>query len=122
MDQPVCHNNSIDRLKHLKGRYRLGIDNEISKRILEYDTKGFRIRFLETKIINSSWEEYYILFEFEKYNSSLQYLSYIFKEISKFLQNFQDFNLESGIQEVDCGGSNYYILIYLINYEQEKQN
>lgn len=126
----------------MKGTKRLEIKNELTDRILGFDyqtqTPGIRLRFLETRYKDldlGGWVNYNVLLEIDKYNDTPKYLSHIFSSISKAVSEWDNnINLIDvvGIQEVDCGESEYYyVLLYILgdgvdkvtendyNYEKE---
>ena len=118
--------SSISSLLRMHGQKRLGVKDEITERILGFDyateTPGLGLKFLDTQKFTGEtgefWAEYNILFEVLKYKDSDPiFLSYVFGLVEKAMLMFKDLGEfdSMGIQEVECGDSDYYyILIYLL--------
>lgn len=123
--------NNITRLLRMRGKKRLGVKNHMTDWILEepyYLQTGINLRFLESKRMvteTGEWEEYSVLYEVKKIKESPQYLSEVLKIIGQLLDRIGKSNLEiesMGIQEVECGLSDYYyVLIYIINNGKDKE-
>jgi len=112
--------NEISRLLGMRGYKRLEVDDDITQRLLGFDYSllpGLNLRFLETKKKENDWTEYLILYQVQKYRDTTQYFKHIFdilSVISKELAKITDID-SIGIQEVECGLTNYYyFLIYIL--------
>lgn len=121
--------SKISGLLRMKGLSRLEVRNEITKAILELNpelTPGINLKFLESKkrnTDNGSWVEYNVLLEIQKREETARYLSFAFENLSNLVKSLSDLNIESiGIDEMDCGESDYYyVLIYILSDGQDQK-
>lgn len=119
MDIQVINKGSdISRLLGMKGLTRLAIEDELTSAILSAKFShysGLNLRFLETKK-HSDWTEYSILLELRKSEETILDFITGLNQVSRFLEEVIEFDVDSiGIQETDCGSSDYYyILIYIL--------
>lgn len=109
-------------------------DNNITRTILYLDPEtvpGIRVKTLEQvrRLEDSgSWDEYYILYEIDKYSDTPNYISHIFKCLGKAMNSLSSLEIDSiGIEEVACDYSDYYyVLIYILSdgksYKEGKEN
>lgn len=118
----------IDRLRRMKGEKRLWFSSEFSTWLLSVDYEqfpGLGHEFLEARRKKSQdpeeecgWEEYKLLLRGNKFSSSTDYHSWLFKTIGKFLATIptERYRIQSmGIEEIDCSEpDSYYILLYFI--------
>lgn len=115
--------SKIRELLSMKGKTRLCVKNDITFALMNLDpefTPGIRFKFLETKEQNTEagdWYEYNLLLEIDKYKDTVEYVSYIFKGISRIIKNFSNLKIDSiGISEVDGSiPEYYYVLIYILS-------
>lgn len=128
--QEFDNRGKISQYLKMKGSTRLEVKEvPLVNRILEFDYDkypGINLRFLETKkksLEFGDWIEFNILFEANKHEESVDYLSYLFKSISKIISSWSDIsNIDVvGIQEVECAEPNYYILIYILSNGKDKK-
>lgn len=121
--------SKISRLLRMKGLSRLEVRNEITKAILELNpelTPGINLKFIENKkknTDNGSWVEYNVLLEIQKREETVRYLRFAFENLSNLIKSLSGLNIESiGIDEVDCGESDYYyVLIYILSDGQDQK-
>lgn len=107
----------------MRGQKRLGVKDQVTERILEFDytqSPGLSLRFLETRnkeTEEGSWTEYNVLYEIKKISETPQYMNHIFELLYRSIGNvLRDLEVDSmGLQEVECGLSEYYVLIYIIS-------
>ena len=122
MDLRVC-NNSISRFLRMKGKSRLGIKNEITEYFLSLEFPT--ITFLESKRMETDygeWDELYILMQTKKVETP-DYFGYIFYQIQTVMKALKSFGVsDCGIQEFECGGNTYNILIYVLNNGKDKKD
>lgn len=105
----------------MRGIKRLLIKNEITDKLLQLPYLSlsgglFTLKFLESVDLGT-WEEYYVLLEIKKIEESPEYLAEVFKSMKMFMNELHKELPEItslGIQDMDCGLSNYYILFYII--------
>jgi len=121
VDTSSCR--EIQRLLRLRGDRRLGVENEVTKRILslgEEKTPGLRLKFIESQkknLENGTWIEYFVLYKMKKWVGTVKYMEYIFSSLSKLMSELDELPIDSiGLQEVDCSEpESYYVLIYIIS-------
>ena len=67
--------------------------------------------------------EYNVLLEIQKREETARYLSFAFENLSNLVKSLSGLNIESiGIDEVDCGESDYYyVLIYILSDGQDQK-
>ena len=115
--------SNIGRLLQMRGQKRLGVKDQVTERILDFDytkSPGLSLRFLETRnkeTEEGSWTEYNVLYEIKKISETPQYMNHIFELLYRSIGNvLRDLEVDSmGLQEVECGLSEYYVLIYIIS-------
>ena len=116
------YNNSISRFLRMKGRSRLGVENDLTEKLLE---QGFpEITFLETKHMETEygeWDEFYILTQVKKIETP-EYFRYITFQIDLIMKTLRRFGVKDcGIQEFDSSDNKYNILIYVLTNGREKE-
>jgi hypothetical protein len=121
MDRRV-YNNTIQRLKTMKGRSRLEVKNELTESLLNLEFP--KVSFLESHLLDTPyghWEEYYIFVRLHKVEAP-EYMKYLMFQIDKIITILTDNGiLDSGIQEFECDDYTYNILIYAINNGEETE-
>lgn len=85
----------------------------------EENTPGTRIKYINSFLVKgkeSKWKEYDVLIEIDKFKDSPDYMSLVFKNISKIFRSISFLDITSvGIQEFSGNYSDYYyLLIYII--------
>ena len=95
MDRRV-YNNTIQRLKTMKGRSRLEVKNELTESLLDLEFP--KVSFLESHLLDTPYGHW---------------------EIITILTD--NGILDSGIQEFECDDYTYNILIYAINNGEETE-
>lgn len=121
--------SKIGELLKLKGKVRLSVKNELTLALMNLDPEfapGVRFKFLEVKKKDEemgSWIEYNLLLEIDKYQDSVEYLSYMFKNLGKVIKSYSNLEIESiGLSEVECSLPNYYyVLIYILSNGKDKE-
>ena len=119
MDIRVINRGSdIPRLLNMKGLTRLAVEDELTSAILNAKFShysGLNLKFLDTKKY-TDWTEYNILLELRKSEETVLDFITRLNQLSRFLEEVIEFDVDSiGIQEIDCGSSDYYyILIYIL--------
>lgn len=117
------YNNSISRFLRMKGKSRLGVQNEITDYFLGLEFP--KIAFLESKRMETDygeWSEIYILTQTGKVESP-EYFMYITSQINTIMEALKGFGVQDcGIQEFECDNSTYNILIYILIDGKEKES
>ena len=121
VDSSSCR--EIQRILRLRGDRRLGVENDITERLLsltEEATPGLRLKFLESRkrdLEGGTWIEYFALYKMKKWVETVRYLEYVFECLSKLMSELHDLPVDSiGLQEVDCSEpESYYVLIYILS-------
>lgn len=121
--------SNISRLLRMKGQKRLDVRDQVTQKVLDFDytkSPGLSLRFLEARNRQGEeggWTEYNILYEIKKISETPGYLAYVFELLYRSVGTLlKDLPVESmGIQEVECGLSEYYVLIYIISNGYEKK-
>ena len=68
------------------------------------------------------WDELYILMQTKKVETP-DYFGYIFYQIQTVMKALKNFGVsDCGIQEFECGGNTYNILIYVLNNGKDKKD
>ena len=121
VDSSSCR--EIQRILRLRGDRRLGVENDITEKLLsltEEATPGLRLKFLESRkrdLEGGTWIEYFALYKMKKWVETVKYLEYVFGCLSKLMSELHDLPIDSiGLQEVDCSEpESYYVLIYILS-------
>ena len=109
----------ISRLLRMKGQKRLEVNDDLAERILRYKYKpDLELIFLETRLKEGKWPEYYVLLGCKKTDHSWDDAVLLLDSVSRWMDDFQD-QEEIGIQEVDTTRDGYnYMLIYIIGNDE----
>lgn len=121
--------SNISRLLKMRGQKRLEVRDLVTERILGFDyntSPGLSLKFLETRNKESeggSWTEYSVLYEIKKITETPHYMAHVFELLFRSVGLLlKDIQVDSmGLQEVECGLSEYYVLIYIISNGNEKE-
>lgn len=119
MDQRV--ESKIKEYLGMKGKKRLGVEDEITQNLLSRDIyPGIRLEFIESKKYNT-WNEYNVLYKLNKIDS-LSEFCYILSQFCSLLRNkLKDFPIKIGISDISTEEGNYYILIYVLREFEYKE-